>query len=36
VTILGALLVAVLALALGYPDVAQEVFGGGASPGLPK
>lgn len=36
VVILGTLLVAVLALGLGYPDVAREIFGGGAGAGLAK
>jgi small-conductance mechanosensitive channel len=36
IVILGALLVAVLALVLGYPDVAREIFGGGGGAGLAK
>lgn len=36
VVILGTLLVAVLALVLGYPDVARDIFGGGPGTGLAK
>ncbi|WP_370964768.1 hypothetical protein [Amycolatopsis sp. cg9] len=36
VVILGMILVAVLALVLGYPDVAREIFGGGAGASLAK
>lgn len=36
VVILGTILIAVLALVLGYPDVAREIFGGGAGAGLAK
>lgn len=36
IVILGALLVAVLALVLGYPGVAREIFGGGPGAGLAK
>jgi hypothetical protein len=36
IVILGALLVAVFALVLGYPEVAREVFVGGAVAGLVK
>ncbi|WP_372672656.1 hypothetical protein [Amycolatopsis kentuckyensis] len=34
--ILAALLVAVLALVLGYPEVAGKIFGGGPGAGLAK